>query len=184
MTKCIRTLTMTLAIMLLPVTGFSVKAQDAVGMSLGTFHSPKGFGISIDNVVDSISFNAFTLIADMHGVLTGEHPRPGVKFTYTRNFILRHFDKEYYVVDLYAGPGVTAGYLRDIHKSYGLMAGLSCLAGSRFSFPTNFSVSIELCADIALEINRNQRYGNVDLSLYKSGLFHAYFPQLKIHYCF
>lgn len=184
MTKCIRTLTITLAIMLLSAAGFSVKAQDVSGMSLGSFHSPKGFGVCIDTAVDSLSFNAFTLTADMHGVLTGEHSRPGVKFTCTRNFILRHFDKEYYMVDLYAGPGVTAGYLRDIHKPYGLMAGLSCLAGSRFSFPTNFSVSIELCADIALEINRNQIYGNFDLSLYKSGLFHAFFPQLKIMYCF
>ena len=184
MTMCIKALIPTLAFMLLSASGISLKAQDANRMSLGTFHSPKGFGFCLETPGDSLSFDAYALIADMHGVMTGEHPRPGVKFTYTRNFILKHLDKEYYAIDLYAGPGVTAGYLRDIHKPYCLITGLSCLAGARYSFLTNFSVSAEFCADIALEINRNVRYDTVDLSLYKAGILHAFFPQLRIQYCF
>lgn len=184
MRKCIRTITISMAILLSSATAFKAGAQDGHSFSLGTFHSPKGFGFCAETVKDSLSFDAFTLIADMHGVLTGEHPRPGVKFTYTRNIVFKSIDKGNYIIDLYAGPGVTAGYLRDMHKSYGFMAGLSCLSGARYSFPTNLSVSIELCADIALEINRNQRHSSYELSLYKSGICHAFFPQLRIQYRF
>ena len=157
-------------------------AQERNPLNIGTFHSPKGFGACVEIRPDSASFDAFTIIADMHGVLTGEHPRPGVKMTYTRDIVLKHFDKDGYFVDMYVGPGLTAGYARDINKPYSLVAGLACVAGSRFSFTTNLTVSIELCTDIALDLARNPRYGKIDLSLYKSGIYHTIFPQLRIQY--
>ena len=184
MIRELRTSALIIAIILIRTSGFTVSAQDRNPLSIGTFHSPKGFGICLEANSDSVSFDAATLIADMHGVLTGEHPRPGVKFTYTRNIILKHFDKEGYFVDLYAGPGLTAGYAHDISKPLCLIAGMSGVAGSRFTFSRNLSINIELCTDIALELCRNSRYGNIDLSLYKSGINHFFFPQLRIHYIF
>lgn len=175
---------MILFLFLLPAFSSNVSAQDFSRFSAGTFHSPKGFGICLEAQSDSLSFDAVSLIADMHGVLTGEHPRPGVKFTYTRNIIIKHFDKEGYFVDLYAGPGVTAGYARDISKPLCFIAGLSGAAGSRFTFSKNLSINVELCADIAIELCRNSIYNTLDLSLYKSGLYHFIFPQLRLHYCF
>lgn len=184
MTRELRTSVLLITIILFLTSGFMVSAQDRNSLSIGTFHSPKGFGICLETNSDPVSFDAVTLIADMHGVLTGEHPRPGAKFTYTRNIILKHFDKEGYYVDLYAGPGLTTGYARDISKPLCLIAGMSGVAGSRFTFSRNLSINVELCTDIALEICRNSRYGNIDLSLYKSGIFHFFFPQLRIHYIF
>lgn len=184
MKRNLRTVALMIAIALIQTLWTNTSAQVRNPFSIGTFHSPKGFGVCMETNSDSLSFDALTLIADMHGVLTGEHPRPGVKFTYTRDIIFRHFDKEGYYVDMYAGPGLTAGYARDVSKPLCLIAGLSGVAGTRFTFSRNLSVNIELCADIALELCRNSRYGNIDLSLYKSGINHIFFPQLRIHYCF
>lgn len=171
-----------MVILLLQMLSSAALAQERSLFDIGTFHSPKGFGLCAEFKVDSTSFNAVTVIADMHGVLTGEYPRPGVKATYTRDIVMRHFDKEGYFVDLYIGPGLTLGYARDINKPYSLITGLACVAGSRFSFSTRLAVSIELCTDIALELTRNPRYGNLDLSIYKSGIYHTIFPQLRIQY--
>lgn len=162
----------------------TVSAQDINSFSLGTFHSPKGIGISMEMNSDSQSFDSLTLLADMHGVLTGEHSSPGIKLVYTRDIIFRHFDKQDYFVDLYAGPGITAGYIRDINEPFSFVAGLSGVAGARFSFLRNLSIDIELCTDLALELNRNNRFRSLNLKIYKSGYYHIFFPQLRIHYCF
>lgn len=184
MGKGVRTALLSIVFILCTTCGSLASAQEHSPFSIGTFHSPKGFGICMETKADSLSFDALSLIADMHGVLTGEHPRPGAKFTFTRNIIIKHFDKDGYFVDIYAGPGLTTGYARDFHKPLCLIAGLSGIAGSRFSFSRNLSVNIELCTDIALEMYRDNIYGNLNLSIYKSGIYHTIFPQLRIHYCF
>lgn len=173
-----------LAAIFLSVIFNKAQAQDIHSLNIGSFHSPKGFGICLEKEYDFSTFDAITLIADMHGVLTGEHPRPGVKMTFTRNIIFKHYDKDGYIIDLYAGPGVTAGYARDIQKPYCLIAGLSGVLGGRFSFPTRLSVNIEVGSDIAIDITRNERMGNIGISLYKSGIYHIVFPQLRIQYSF
>ncbi|MDO5442661.1 MAG: hypothetical protein Q4G10_03225 [Bacteroidia bacterium] len=182
MTRINRGESIAIIIILLQMLFSTALAQERNSFTIGTFHSPKGFGACAEFPIDSASFNAFTVIADMHGVLTGEHPRPGVKMTYTRDIVIKHFDKDGYTVDMYAGPGLTAGYARDIKKPYSIIGGLACVAGSRFSFSTKLIVNIEVCADIALDLTRNPRNGNINLSIYKSGIYHTIFPQLRIQY--
>lgn len=160
-------------------------AQGHTSLSAGTFHSPKGFGASVElQGIDYKSFDAFTVIADIHGILLGQYSTPGYKFTYTRDIIIKHLDKSDHSVDFYAGPGLTAGYARDIDEPHSLIAGLAGAGGCRFSFERGISVNLEIGSDIAFLINRDNRYGQLDMKLYKSGIYHLLYPQIRIHYRF
>lgn len=177
----ITVLTLILSSMLLP----GAMAQGRTSLSVGTFHSPKGFGASVEvQGADHKSFDAFTLMADVHGILMGEFSTPGYKFSYTRDIIFKHVDKSDHSIDYYAGPGLTAGYARDINEPHSLIAGLAGAGGCRFVFERGITVNLELGSDIAFLVNRDERYGNLEMKLYKSGIYHILYPQLRIHYQF
>lgn len=171
------------ALILMPMLAWEAPAQDAVSMSLGTFHSPKGLGACLEFQSEPTSFDSFDIIADMFGILRGDYSKPGIKATYCRDIILKHFHHDEYKLDLYAGPGVTAGYVRDIHEPYSIVAGMTGAAGCRLFFDKRrLVVYLELGLDIAAEFNRNNRYGTIDLTLYKSGIYHVFYPQVRILY--
>lgn len=157
-------------------------AQDCTDIRLGTFHSPKGFGVCAEIQGESQSFDAFTFDLDMFGVFLGKYSRPGYKFTYTRNIIINSIDRGDSILDFYGGPGLTAGYARDIKKSYSTIAGLSGVLGMRYLFNSSISINMELGADLAFSLNRNDRYNKNDLSLYRAGLLHFFYPQIRIQW--
>ena len=54
--------------------------------SVGTFHSPKGFGISGDLFKsDSQHINSFAAFIDMQSILNGESSSPGFRLRYNYN---------------------------------------------------------------------------------------------------
>lgn len=166
--------------------GRAVFAQTAVlnSYDLGTVHSPKGFGLFYEPVIDEVSFDSFAFIADMYGVLTGQHSTPGFKMTYTRAIIFRTLEKKGMTLDIYGGPGLATGYGRDINAEFSVYAGLHGAVGSRFSFDRNIILSIEFGGDLALKANRDNRFKSLQLSLYKAGIYHSALPQIKIAYRF
>ena len=170
-----------IAALLLPALAWKAPAQDVKSLSIGTFHSPKGIGLCMESRQESASFDTFDIIADMFGILNGSHSKPGIKATYCRDIILKHFDHDEYDLDLYAGPGVTAGYVRDINEPLSLVAGMTGSAGCRLFFDSRrVVVCIELGLDLAAEVNRNNRFRNVDLTIYKSGILHTFYPQIRL----
>ena len=170
-----------IAAMLLPALAWKAPAQDAKSLSIGTFQSPKGIGLCMEVWQESTSFDTFDIIADMFGVLNGSYSKPGIKATYCRDIILKHIDHDEYDVDLYAGPGVTAGYVRDIHEPLSLVAGMTGSAGCRLFFDSRrVVVCFELGLDLAAEVNRNNRFRTVDLTIYKSGILHSFYPQVRL----
>lgn len=160
-------------------TGLS--AQAIPRMDIGTYHSPKGFGLSIEPYKDSLSFNSYTILADMFGILLGEYYSPGVKFLYCRKFIFKQKEKKDYVLDFYGGPGLSMGLVRDFHAPMSVTSGMHGCIGSRFSFKRKWSVSFELGADLALKLNKNSR-GGTELSFYRAGIIHALYPEIRIQY--
>lgn len=168
---------MVLAIMM---SGVAAAAQDIASIRLGTFHSPKGIGVYAEFQEDSEAFDSITFDADMFGIIIGKYSRPGYKGTYTHNVIVGKYDKGDYGLEFYAGPGLTAGYARDINKTYSVIAGLSGVTGLRFLFERRISFNLEIGADLAFTINKDSRYGKNDLSLYKAGLLHFFYPQIRI----
>jgi hypothetical protein len=175
--------TLLILIIALTALGWKAPAQDINSFSVGSFHSPKGLGICLENQQEQEYFDSFNLISDFFGILRGEYTKPGIKATYYRNIVLKHYDKEDFSADLYAGPGVTAGYVRDIHEPFSAVAGMAGVAGGRLYFDKKrVVVCLEAGLDLALELNRNNRYKNTNLTVYKSGIYHAFYPQIRILY--
>ncbi len=169
------------AALLLPALAWKAPAQEVKSLSIGTFHSPKGIGLCMELKQESASFDSFDIIADMFGVLNGSHSKPGIKATYCRDIILKHSSYDEYDLDLYAGPGITAGYVRDINEPMSLVAGMSGSAGCRLFFDSRrVVVYLEFGLDLAAELNRNNRFRNVDLTIYKSGILHVFYPQVRL----
>jgi hypothetical protein len=176
-------LSLLIAVIIMPALALEAPAQDSKSLSIGTFHSPKGIGLCLEIQQNRDYFDSFDVIADMFGILNGDYSRPGYKATYCRNIILKHFHHDEYKLDLYAGPGVTAGYVRDIHEPMSIVAGLAGSGGCRLFFDNKkLVVYLELGLDLAAEINRNNRYKNIDLDIYKSGIMHVFYPQVRILY--
>lgn len=164
------------------MSGLAAAAQDIAPIRLGTFQSPKGLGVCAEFQQDPSSFESVTFDADIFGIIIGNYSRPGYKFTYTHDMIVDSYDRGDCALELYAGPGITAGYVRDINKTYSLVAGISGVTGMRFLFERRLSVNLEIGADLAFTISKDERYGTNDLSLYKTGLLHFFYPQIRIHW--
>lgn len=171
------------AFLLLPALAWRASAQEFNSLSLGTFHSPKGLGFCVETQQESDSFDSVDIIADMFGILRGDYSSPGIKATYYRNIILKQHQGDGFLADFYAGPGVTAGYVRDIHEPFSAVAGMAGVIGGRFYFDRKrVVICMEAGMDLALELNRNSRYRNVNLTIYKSGILHTFYPQVRILY--
>ena len=152
----------------------------------GLYNSPKGFGLSFCTERHESSFNTYSAVADLTGVITGEHSAPGIYFNYSRNTVLRSGVKGDALCVLYAGPGVSAGYLRDAGKeSYGAMVALSGTLGGRFLFGDRIALDLSINADLGVHLREKDHKGDgIGLFLYKNGLFRTILPQLKIEYRF
>lgn len=147
--------------------------------ALGSIHSPKGVGLCADLDHESGAFDSFSLTADLIDILDGKSSTPGVKATYHHNLVLKDWAEGKY--ELYAGPGIALGRVRDMHNHFGMMAGLSGDAGLRVHCFHSIMVSLEWQVDFALQFKN--RF-NPDMSLYSAGFRHSYYPHLRLQYCF
>jgi hypothetical protein len=172
-----------LVLVILPAFACQAPAQELKSLALGTFHSPKGLGLCIESQMDDTSFDSLDIVADMFGILRGDYSIPGIKATYYRGIVLNHHRGDGFDSDFYAGPGVTVGYVRDIHEPFSAVAGMAGVVGGRLYFDSKrLVVCMEAGLDLALELNRNNRYRNIDLSIYKAGIYHVFYPQIRILY--
>jgi len=149
------------------------------GFALGSIHSPKGVGLCASFRQDPGTFGTLDLTADLIDILDGTSSTPGIKFAYHYNLVLKSWGGDKYV--FYAGPGLTAGRVRDTHNHLGLMAGLSGAAGLSVRCLHSMLVSVEWQADFALQFKN--RY-HPDMSLYTAGFRLPYLPYVRIQYCF
>lgn len=149
---------------------------------IGTIHSPKQFGAYFCFPGPDGSYDTMAIMADMYGVISGKHSSPGIKFTYNHSIVVKDWMVNGWDVDLYAGPGISLGYLRDAGRTMGGMAGLNLAAGIKTHMQRNVDLALEFTSDIAFYISENPRYHNLQLSMYKLGLTRVFYPQLKISY--
>ena len=167
-----------------------LRAQEA-----GLFSSPKGVGAVFrlperDNV-----FHSATFYVDIYGVVTSRCSYPGYKLNISRQYIFSRLQRNGYSMTLYAGPGVSAGYVRDHDKgrgfdlvslmsdNQGLMFALSGDAGCRFDFGGSVALDLSLTAEAGVHVRPNEReqsYQATYLSIYNNGLLQALYPQFTI----
>lgn len=169
----------------LMLSALGMPSAGAQCLDLGTYHSPKGFGLCADKQVSDRSFESYTILADVTGVLLGTRASIGGKGTYTYNFVFARGVVDSNVpVDFYAGPGVTAGFVRDLNTDYGVVFGLSGTLGCKAHFTRNVSIGLDVGTDLAMFFTKGRRYGNIDITSYKAGLVRSFYPQLRLMYSF
>lgn len=170
---------MALAVLLLLPQGlFGAAPEKGCSFALGAIQSPKGVGICADFYRDASSFRSLALTADLIDILDGSASTPGVKLTYYLNMVLKDWSEGKYAC--YAGPGLMAGYVRDLNNHLGFAGGVSGDIGFRAHCLKGITLSLEFQVDFALQFKN--RY--TDMSLYRAGYSHSYFPLLRIQYSF
>lgn len=169
--------------------GISLNAQPA---SLGVFNSLKGIGATVEIPRGENEFMSFVAFTEIYGIPTGRCDKPGVKARFSHNFIFKTFEQEATIFMLYAGPGVTAGYMRDfevgrrIDKTLtlthnpGLMAALCGSIGCRFSFESRIALDLSFTADLGIHARKDEALHNIDVRMYRNGLMQAFYPELSI----
>ena len=153
-------------------------------LTAGTVHSPKGFGVCFDYVCSPKLYNAYSLVADLYGVLDGTEQMPGIKAGFSHCTRLAGWTKEKGEINLFAGPGAGFGYVRD-YDSGGRFGICTTLAGTfcaRYAFERGITVDMGVILELGIFSSRKD--GHVQTTFYKNGVFRSYIPQIKIIYCF
>lgn len=165
-------------------------AQDA-----GLFNSPKGIGASLYLPEKDGIFHTVTAYVDIYGIPSSRCLYPGFKANFSRQYSLRSWEMDGYRIRMYAGPGISAGYVRDHDKGRGIdlttlisdNPGLAFAAsgdiGWRFDFGGFVSLDLSFTAEAGVHARRNERekgYAATSLSIYNNGLMQAFYPQLSI----
>lgn len=111
----------------------------------GTFYSPASTGISFHVPSKSLSFHSFDLGAELTDMLDGGSSRAGVRIGYHRMFTILHgiLPSSAFPWQLYAGPGLTAGYVREHNSPLGYMGGVSAAAGLSATLRHGISLAVE-----------------------------------------
>lgn len=161
--------------------------------SFGLYNSVKGFGFSL-NVANGEGtwVDALILFADIYGFPTARTHAPGIKFNYSREFIIHTIETPEVLFSFYFGPGFSAGYVKDYEKSYfqditvhltnnhGFVAALSGTGGCRFNFTKHIELDLSFTLEAGLHIRKDEKQDNIHVGLYKNGIFESFYPQLSI----
>lgn len=160
--------------------------------SLGIFNSLKGLGAALELPASDGEFNSFALYVEIYGIPTGRCSEPGVKFNWSHNFEIKRFEAESTVFSIFAGPGVSTGYMRDFEvgqriqgslaltKNPGVMAALSGTGGCRFSFESRIELDLSFTAELGILVRRDETVNDFNLNMYRNGLMQCIYPQLSI----
>ena len=163
----------------------SASAQRAAA---GIFNSPKGEGVNVDFAPADGAFYSLAVYADFYGLLSRRSKEPGVRMNFTRNFVFKEFGDGTARYFLYAGPGLSLGWVHDfergyftkeitpLSKPYGAVAAVSGTAGCRFEFERGISIDLSFTGEAGLMY----RPSNSKLTCYLNGILESFFPQISI----
>ncbi len=166
---------------------FCDRASAGGRYTVGTLHSPKGFGLCASVQRGPDDFHSFLVYADITGLPLGAYAdgRPGIKASYFHPHILHSWGSADRPLELYLGPGGTLGYVRDLGEShFGACMALSCCYGLRWSCRHRLQLTAGWSTELGLHLTRHDERNATTVSLYRNGLFQFFFPQLHIEYAF
>ena len=179
------------AVLLLCLVPSGARAQE----SLGIFNSPKGFGAEVRLPEKGRAFMSAHVFVDIYEVATSRCSYPGIRANVSRQYVLNRIEKEGVSYTLYAGPGISAGYVRDHDKGRGIdftslagnnegaMVALSGNFGCRFDFGGLISLDLSIAGDLGLHMRRNESerdFFAISTSIYNNGIYQILCPQLTI----
>ena len=174
---------------------FAALYLPAAAQETGFFSSPKGFGAQYRFAPAEGVFHSVTALVDIYGIPTSRCSSPGYRVNFSRNYIFKEMERADVKFTLYAGPGLSAGVVRDHDKGRGLdltslisenpgfMLALSGDAGCRFDFGKKVALDLSFTADAGIHVRSNEKesgYNAVSLSVYNNGLLQFFYPQLTV----
>ena len=162
----------------------SRKSPDVAGFSVGLISSPKGFGPSVEfNAGKFLVCNAY-IVVDTYDMIFKEASKPGVRTSFCFNANLQQWEMPFCDIELFAGPGIYAGYGFDSNRSKGFYCALSADGGVRFKLMPDITVilSIEIGCGLHLSKDNSQQFNK--LHMYKYGIYNSWIPQVSILYRF
>ncbi len=179
------------ALLLLAALCLPAGAQEA-----GFFNSPKGFGAQYRFASSETAFHSATAFVDIYGIPTSRCSSPGFRVNLSRQYILKRIENNGVCYSVYAGPGITAGVVRDHDKGRslldmtsliggnpGFVIALSGDAGCRFGFGKRVALDLSFAVDAGIHVRRNEKesgYMATSLSVYNNGLLQALYPQITV----
>ena len=122
----------------------AVWESDAQTKSMGTFFAPDRTGFSHQRFLHDGTFWNIDLAVDYGACVLRQGDRPGGRLSLGYNFIVWEKDHPEGHSRIYAGPGVSVGYVTDKDSGYGGMAGISGNAGYEYDFGFPITVSVSL----------------------------------------
>lgn len=167
----------------------------ARAQEVGVFNSLKGIGAAARFYDSPDAFVSAHFYVDIYGVVTSRCSYPGYKMNVSRQYVFARIPRNGYTMEFYAGPGLTAGYVRDHDKgrgwdltsltsdNQGWMVGISGDAGCRFDFGGAVALDLSLMAEAGAHFRRTENentYNAVSSSIYNNGILQALYPQLTI----
>lgn len=82
---------------------------------------------------------------------------------------------------LYAGPGMSIGYVHDNKKgNTGHIAALSGSISCTADFGRRITLNLGFSTEFGLHLRRDENFDIINLALYKNGLIQSFYPQLSI----
>ncbi|MBQ6556054.1 MAG: hypothetical protein IJL86_00750 [Bacteroidales bacterium] len=169
----------------------------AASQEVGLFSSPKGVGVLWQGAEKNGAFNTAAAYVDIYGVVTSRCSFPGYKANFSRQYVFYRKDAGEWNLTLYAGPGLSAGYVHDHDKgrgvdlsalvadNQGFVFALSGDFGMRFEFPGAVVLNLSWTAEAGLHLRENERFkDSSNLSIYNNGFIQSLYPQLGILYRF
>lgn len=180
-----------LILIILSLMPLHLQGQESVGL----FSSVKGIGATVRLPESGGVFHTATGFVDIYGVATSRCSNPGLRFNVSRQYVIGRTTKGDVGMTFYAGPGISAGFVRDHDKGRGIdltslmadnegvMAALSADAGCRFDFGGLVALDLSFAGDLGVHIRQNEwehGYFATSLSIYNNGWMQLLYPQITI----
>lgn len=167
-----------------------IRAQQT---SVGLFSSPKGFGANLQTAsgLKTDAFHDLSLYADIYGVTMGKCLQPGVAFNYTYAMVFRRFSWRGMDCRLFTGPGISLGWVREYEKglfdpevkyflSPGGMAAVNAAFGIQVQCHERIRLDLRWEAQAGVFYRSDSSLQSTSLSLFKNGIYRAFYPELVI----
>lgn len=155
--------------------------MDAQPRSAGGVFSFSGIECSYQHDISDSSFVEIRAGIDFDGILEGYTMFPGARLGVGYDFVF--LERRYPSGDLslYAGPGFTAGFVRE-GRDFGFMAGLTGEAGVEYRFRVPVILSLSFAPVVGLFLHKDGNQTKLDS--YMNGLRYSYYPRVGIKYSF
>lgn len=151
--------------------------------SFGTTFSFNGIGLCYEHSVNENTFMEFALKTMTGEAFMNREEYPGVSVSFTWNMIMKTWDsRNGERIDLFAGPGLAAGWSKDFMKERGFNIGLAGRVGVQCSFSRN--VEISACVTPVLGMHMVLLKESIRMEYYRYGLLNTIMPEIGIRYRF